>query len=60
MLSVEIAQVDTGRGIFHDGYKARQVLDAIMTEPREALMYLRQRQRIEVVEAEEHEEANEL
>lgn len=38
---VYIPQADIDKGIFPDGSKVRQVLEAIITEAQEALMYQR-------------------
>lgn len=50
---VEIAQEAIDKCIFPDGSEVRHVLDAIMTDARETLMYQRQRWRMGVDEAEE-------
>lgn len=53
---VEIAQTNVDIYIFLDGFEARELLDAIMTEARETLMYQRHRRRMEAEEAGEPEE----
>ena len=50
---VEIAHACIDRGIFLDGSDVRQILDVIMTEARETLMYQRQCQRMGVLKVEE-------
>lgn len=50
---VEIVQTDIDRFIFSDGSDVRQILNAIMTEARGALMYRRQRRRTGELMAEE-------
>ena len=41
---IEIAQTGIDRGIFRDDSEVREILDAIMMETRETLMYQRQHQ----------------
>lgn len=53
---MEIAQTNIDRGIFPDGSEVREVLDDIMKEARETLMYWRQCQRTWVEEVEEPDE----
>ncbi|CAL5208186.1 unnamed protein product [Lathyrus oleraceus] len=47
---VEIVQAGIDKGIFPDGYAMRQILYVIMVKTNEALMYRRQRQRIDEID----------
>lgn len=49
-------QASIDKCIFPDGYEVREVIDVIMAEAREALMYQRQHQRTGEEEAEEPDE----
>lgn len=51
---MEIVQACINRGIFLDRSEVRQVLDVIMTEERETLMYQRERQGTKIVGVDEH------
>lgn len=41
---MDIAQTYIDRGIVPDGYEVKEILDVIMTDARETLMYQRKRQ----------------
>ena len=53
---MDIAQAGVNICIFPDGSDVRQVLDAFMTEPQEALKYKRHRRRTRVLKVEEEED----